>query len=676
MASNAIELLAPARDADIGIEAINHGADAVYIGGPAFGARDKAPNELADIERLVRYAHRYHARIYITLNTILRDDELEVARRQAWDLYNVGVDALIVQDMGLLQIDLPPIQLHASTQCDTRTPEKARFLQDVGFSKIILARELSLEQIRDVRAQVERATLEFFIHGALCVAYSGQCFISHAHTGRSANRGSCSQECRLPYTVTDGEGRVIAHEKHVLSIKDNDQSGNLGALIDAGVRSFKIEGRYKDLGYVKNVTAHYRRLLDVLFEERGDLRGTSSGRTTFTFTPDPQRNFNRGASDYFVNGRTDDLGAFDSPKHAGLPIGHIARLAASHVDIELADDALSLANGDGVTHYDLQHNLVGWQVNTAQRVAGRLWRAWPNEPIDLLKGLRAGTALNRNRDQAWDRQLAHKSAERRIGVTLRLRATEHGFALDVCDADGVLAGSEVAHPRQPARDVTQAQASIREQLGRLGNTIFEATAIEIAFEQPWFVPASVLNSLRRDAIAALESARAAALQRPARAAAVEPPVPYPGDALTYLANVYNHAAHDFYITHGVRIVDAAYESHQELGDVSLMITKHCVRWSLSLCPKQAKGVTGVQGTIRAEPLTMVSGGDTLTLRFDCKPCEMHVVGRIKRHVLNDTPAQPITFYRARAERGRESVPAHGRTPHEATGHTGPAVDAA
>ena len=644
---HAIELLAPARDADIGIEAVNHGADAVYIGGPAFGARDKAPNGLADLERLVRHAHRYHARIYITLNTILRDDELDAARRQAWDLYHAGVDALIVQDMGLLQIDLPPIQLHASTQCDTRTPEKARFLQDVGFSKIILARELDLQQIRDVRAQVDRATLEFFIHGALCVAYSGQCFISHAHTGRSANRGSCSQECRLPYTVTDGQGRVIAHEKHVLSIKDNDQSANLGALIDAGVRSFKIEGRYKDLGYVKNVTAHYRRLLDSLLDGGLSLRHASSGRTTFTFTPDPQRNFNRGATDYFVNGRSDDLGAFDSPKHAGLPVGHVAHLAASHVDIELIDDSVTLANGDGLTHLDLHNNLIGWQVNTAQRVAGRLWRAWPNEPIESLKGLRAGSALNRNRDMAWDRRLAHKSAERRIGVTLRLRDTTCGFALHVTDADGVGAGSETTLAKQPARDVAQAQAAIREQLGRLGNTVFEATSIEIAFERPWFVPASALNALRRDAIAALESARGAALQRPTRAAAVEPPVPYPGDALTYLANVYNQAAHDFYVQHGVRIIDAAYESHQELGDVSLMITKHCVRWSLSLCPKQAKGVTGVQGTIRAEPLTMTSGGDTLTLRFDCKPCEMHVVGRIKRHVLNDTPAQPITFYRAR-----------------------------
>ena len=381
MSARPIELLAPARDADIGIEAVNHGADAVYIGGPAFGARDKAPNALPDLERLVRHAHRYHARIYVTLNTILRDDELERARRQAWDLYHLGIDALIVQDMGLLQIDLPPIQLHASTQCDTRTPEKARFLQDAGFSKIILARELSLEQIRDVRAQVDRATLEFFIHGALCVAYSGQCFISHAHTGRSANRGSCSQECRLPYTVTDSQGRVIAHEKHVLSIKDNDQSANLGALVDAGVRSFKIEGRYKDLGYVKNVTAHYRRLLDALLETRGDLRRASSGRTTFGFTPDPQRNFNRGATDYFVNGRTDDLGAFDSPKHAGLAVGHVTRVGATHLEVVLGAAAGTLSNGDGLTYFDLQNNLVGLQVNTATALDNGLWRVQANEPI-------------------------------------------------------------------------------------------------------------------------------------------------------------------------------------------------------------------------------------------------------------------------------------------------------
>ena len=647
MSLQTLEVLAPARDADIGIEAVNHGADAVYIGGPAFGARDKAPNSIEDLARLAAHAHRFHARVYVTLNTILRDDELETARRQAWDLYNAGVDALIVQDMGLLEIDLPPIQLHASTQCDTRTPEKARFLQDAGFSKLILARELTLEQIGAIKAQVDRATLEFFIHGALCVAYSGQCFISHAHTGRSANRGSCSQECRLPYTVTDAQGRVIAHEQHVLSIKDNDQSANLAALASAGVRSFKIEGRYKDMGYVKNVTAHYRRLIDALLEGRTDLRAASSGRTTFAFTPDPQRNFNRGASDYFVNGRTDDLGAFDSPKHAGLPLGHVVRVGKDDMDIELDDASALLSNGDGLTWTTLQNDLLGLQVNTAQPLGGSQWRIVPNEPIAQLKDLRTGTALKRNRDMAWDRLLAKKSAERRIGVTMRMRDTADGFALDVRDADGIHGRATITHEKQPARDAGKVEPTLREHLGKLGTTPFALERLDIAFGQPWFVPASALNALRRGAIAALERARAAALQRPPRAAPVQPPVPYPGDALTYLANVYNQKAHDFYVKHGVQIVDAAYESHQELGDVSLMITKHCVRWSLSLCPKQAKGVTGVQGTIRAEPLTMVSGGDTLTLRFDCKPCEMHVVGRIKRHVLNEAKAQPITFYRAR-----------------------------
>jgi 23S rRNA 5-hydroxycytidine C2501 synthase len=647
MSQGTIELLAPARDAEIGIEAVNHGADAVYIGGPAFGARDKAPNSIEDLARLVEHAHRFHARVYVTLNTILRDDELETARRQAWDLYNAGVDALIVQDMGLLEIDLPPIQLHASTQCDTRTPQKARFLQDAGFSKIILARELTLEQIRAVKAQVERATLEFFIHGALCVAYSGQCFISHAHTGRSANRGSCSQECRLPYTVTDSLGRVIAHEKHVLSIKDNDQSANIAALVDAGVRSFKIEGRYKDMGYVKNVTAHYRRLFDALLEGRGDLRATSSGRTTFTFTPDPQRNFNRGASDYFVNGRTDDLGAFDTPKHAGLPLGHVVRLGHAEIDVELDDAAGAISNGDGLTWYSLQNDLLGLQVNIAQPLGGRQWRVIPNEPIEQFKDLRVGTAISRNRDMAWDRVLARKSAERRIGVTMRVTDTCDGLALDVRDADGIHARAAVVQDKQVAQQSAKVEPMLREHLGKLGNTPFVLERLHITSAQPWFVPASALNTLRRRAITALEAARAAALQRPPRAVPSHPPTPYPGDALTYLANVYNQKAHDFYVKHGVEIVHAAYESHQELGDVSLMITKHCVRWSLSLCPKQAKGVTGVQGTIRAEPLTMTSGGDTLTLRFDCKPCEMHVVGRIKRHVLQEVKAQPITFYRAR-----------------------------
>jgi putative protease len=368
-----IELLAPARTPDIGIEAVEHGADAVYIGGPSFGARVNAGNSVSDIARLVNHAHRYGARIFVTLNTILRDDELEPARQLIWQLHDAGVDALIVQDMGLLQLDLPPIQLHASTQTDIRTVAKARFLEDVGFSQMVLARELTAPQIRAIGDSLTNATVEFFVHGALCVAYSGQCFISHAHTGRSANRGNCSQECRLPYTVTDAQGRIVAHDEHVLSLKDNDQSANLALLVDAGVRSFKIEGRYKDMGYVKNVTAHYRQLFDALMEQRATggegppLRPASSGRTRHFFTPDPGRNFNRGATDYFVNGRQIDIGAFDTPKHAGLPIGQVLKVGADHFDVQLADAADALHNGDALTWWDLQGELQGVPAGASTR---------------------------------------------------------------------------------------------------------------------------------------------------------------------------------------------------------------------------------------------------------------------------------------------------------------------
>ncbi len=646
-----IELLAPARDADIGIEAVNHGADAVYIGGPGFGARDKAGNEIGEIARLVEHAHRYGARIFVTLNTILRDDELEPARRMAWQCHEAGVDALIVQDMGLLQLDLPPIQLHASTQTDIRTPEKARFLQDVGFSQMVLARELDLHQIRAIQARVNDAVLEFFVHGALCVAYSGQCFISHAHTGRSANRGSCSQECRLPYTVSDAQGRIIAHDKHVLSLKDNDQSANLEALVDAGIRSFKIEGRYKDMATVKNITAHYRLLLDRLLEQRPDLRRASSGRCRYTFTPDPEQAYNRGGTDYFVNGRQMDIGAFDSPKHVGVAVGHIAQVGAEHFDIDTGDRATALHNGDALTWWDRQGELQGVPVNTAERLGDTRWRIVPNTPVAELKDLRRDAPVFRNRDMAWERVLARPSAERRIALDLTLAQTlvdgQPGFELALKDEDGHRASARIAHPHEPARDTARAEAQLKEQLARLGGTIFEARRVRLACAQPWFVPASVLNALRRDAVAALEAERARALPRLPRARPVEPPVPYPEDTLSYLANVYNHQAAAFYARHGVKLVAAAYESHEELGEVSLMITKHCVRWSLSLCPKQAKGVTGVQGTVRAEPLVLQHGDDKLTLRFDCKPCEMHVVGAMRKNVLKALKAEPVTFYRTR-----------------------------
>ena len=652
MLAHQIELLAPARTADIGIEAIQHGADAVYIGGPSFGARTSADNSVADIARLVRHAHRFHSRIFVTLNTILRDDELEPARQLAWQLYDAGVDALIIQDMGLLEIDLPPIQLHASTQTDIRTPEKAKFLQDAGLSQLVLARELTLPQIAAIRDVLdpERCILEFFIHGALCVAYSGQCYISHAHTGRSANRGDCSQACRLPYEVRDDQGRIVAHDKHVLSMKDNNQSDNLRALIDAGARSFKIEGRYKDMAYVKNITAHYRRLFDEILEERPELAPASQGRCSFAFTPDPNQNFNREFTDYFVQGRQIDIGAFDTPKNPGQPIGWVTRTLADHLELQTDDAQTVLHNGDGLCYHDLQRELVGLQINRAEATdTPGVWKLWPKDPMNGFKDLRKGVQVNRNRDMDWVRTLEKPSAERRIGVWMRLSETTDGLRLTLTDEAGCQGEAQMTLAWQAPHQPEQAQDKLRGQLAKLGDTVFEPIDVTLDLPRPWFVPPSQLNALRREAVAALEHARAQALQRLPRGHAVEPPAPYPEDTLSYLANVFNHKARDFYAKHGVQVIAAAYESHEEDGEVSLMITKHCVRFSLSLCPKQAKGVTGVQGTIRAEPMQLINGRERLTLRFDCKPCEMHVMGRIKHQVLHAPTEAPLRFYRTRPQ---------------------------
>ncbi len=646
-----LELLSPAKTAEIGREAILHGADAVYIGGPAFGARHNASNTLEDIAGLVEFAHRYRARIFVTMNTILHDAELETAEKQIRQLYDAGVDALIVQDMAMFELDLPPIQLHASTQCDIRTVEKAKFLSQVGFSQLVLARELTIEQIKAIRAEVD-TPLEYFIHGALCVAFSGQCYISHADTGRSANRGDCSQACRLPYTLSDGQGRVVAYEKHLLSMKDNDQSRNLEALVDAGIRSFKIEGRYKDMGYVKNITAHYRLLLDEILERRPELARASSGRTQVMFTPDVDKNFHRGHTDYFAQGRQQTIGAFDSPKYVGVELGTVARIGGDNFDLVTNSP---MANGDGL-NYMHKRETVGIQANTVQKLGededGQRWRVFPNEGLATLPGLKVGTVIHRNRDHQWEAALNKKSSDRKVRADLRLEDTAEGLRLTVTDEDGITTTTEASLALQPAQQADQALAGLRTSLAKLGNTMFEAGTIDVALTQPWFVPASAINGLRRDAIAAQEAARLAAWQRPERAQPVEPPAAYPDTQLSYLANVYNEKARAFYYKHGVQLIAAAYESHEEPGEVSLMITKHCLRFSFNLCPKQAKGVQGVQGQVRAEPMTLVSGAETYTLKFDCKPCEMHVMGAMKPGILNSPPPSaipysPLVFHRQR-----------------------------
>lgn len=620
-----LELLSPARDTAIAREAILHGADAVYIGGPGFGARHNASNSLRDIAELVPFAHRYGAKIFITLNTILHDDELEPAQRLITDLYETGVDALIVQDMGVLELDIPPIELHASTQCDIRSVEKAKFLSDVGFSQIVLARELNLQQIRAIHESTD-ATIEFFIHGALCVAYSGQCNISHAQTGRSANRGDCSQACRLPYTLKDDQGRVVSFEKHLLSMKDNDQTANLGALIDAGVRSFKIEGRYKDMSYVKNITAHYRQMLDAIIEERGDLARSSAGRTEHFFIPSTDKTFHRGSTDYFVNARKIDIGAFDSPKFIGLPVGEVLKVGKDYLDVDASE---SLANGDGLNVL-IKREIVGFRANTVEKTGENRYRVWPNEmPADLYK-VRPNHPLNRNLDHNWQQALTKTSSERRVGVDIELGGWQEQLILTLTSEEGVSITHTLEGEFAEATNAEKALSQLHDGLAKLGQTIYFAQDIRVNLPGALFVPASQLNQLRREAVEMLDSARLANYPRGSRKAVATPAPVYPDTHLSFLANVYNEKARTFYHRYGVQLIDAAYEAHEEKGDVPVMITKHCLRFAFNLCPKQAKGSIK---SWKATPMQLVHGDEVLTLKFDCRPCEMHVIGKMKNHIL-------------------------------------------
>ena len=622
-----LELLAPAKNADFGIEAIKHGADAVYIGGPAFGARYGAGNDVADIKRLCDFAHRYRAKVFVALNTILHDDELDGSRLLAWKLYEAGADALIIQDMGLLEMDLPPIQLHASTQTDNRNADKVKFLEDVGFSQVVLARECSLNEIINIASHTN-VSLEYFVHGALCVAFSGQCYISQAHTGRSANRGECSQACRLPYTLVDDKGKTITENQHLLSMKDNNQTDNMLELARAGVCSFKIEGRLKDLSYVKNITAHYRALLDEIIANNPEFTRASSGRSTFTFTPQPDKTFNRGYTDYFAGGRQDDIGAFDSPAFVGELIGEVLEIGDGFFTVN-ADKPFN--NGDGVCFYNSEGTLIGMRINRAD---GKTLF-----PAEMPEELTEGATLFRNRDQEFERALEKESADRRISVTPVLTETDDGFTLTLTDEDGVTATVNRKNgPKsewQLAQNPEQAMAKLKENLSKFGNTIFVAEPVELKLSQTWFLPVSAINALRREATEQLEAARIASHPRPPRAVPAVNPVPYPQEELTYLGNVFNTKARQFYEKHGVKLIEEAYEASNEKGMVSLMITRHCLRYSFNLCPKEVKH-------LKPDPMTLVNGNEKLILKFDCKACEMHVVGKMKKGVkLNLGTIRPI-----------------------------------
>ncbi|MGI2182934.1 peptidase U32 family protein [Shewanella oncorhynchi] len=611
---NRLELLAPAKNADYGIEAIRHGADAVYIGGPAFGARATAGNSVEDIARLCTYAHQYHAQVFVALNTILMDNELADAEKLIWQLYEAGADALIVQDMGVLQLNLPPIALHASTQMDNRSPEKVAFLEQVGFSQVVLARELGLSQIRDVAAHTNMQ-LEFFIHGALCVAYSGLCNLSHSFSNRSANRGECSQMCRLPGNLKTRQGDVLAQNEHLLSLKDNNQTENLEALIDAGIRSFKIEGRLKDLSYVKNVTAHYRQKLDAIMARRPEFKASSHGRCEHSFIPDPEKTFNRGSTDYFVHERSQGIKDFRSPKYIGEEVGKVVSIGKDFIQVSSTHE---FNNGDGLAFFPANFamakqsddKLQGLRVNRAEGLKLHI--------LQVPKDLKVGMTLYRNHNQAFEALLSKESSKRIIGVDLRLSDTQDGLALTLTDIYGITATVNLTVEKTPATDVDKTLQNTRTQLGKLGSTDFVARSISIDTAQAWFLPASVLNGLRRDGVAALEAARVQGYVRPLPWKHNQDAV-YPVKHLSYLGNVANEKAKDFYQRHGVIEIQDTYEKNGVTEDVPLMITKHCLRFNFNLCPKEVPG-------IKADPMVLEIGNDVLKLVFDCPKCEMMVVG--------------------------------------------------
>lgn len=614
----AIELLSPAKNLECGIAAINHGADAVYIGATQFSARATAGNPIADIEKLVQYAHRYKVKVFVALNTILTDDQLSEAEKLIWDVYNIGADAVIIQDMGILKMNLPPIPLHASTQTDNRSVERVKFLQDAGFSRVVLARELTLHQISEITSQTN-VELEAFVHGALCVSYSGQCYMSHANSGRSANRGQCAQYCRLPYSLYDSEDNVLLKNKHLLSLKDLDQSDSLEEMMKAGITSLKIEGRLKDVDYVKNITAYYRKKIDNIIDHNPDFRRASSGKTTFFFEPNPEKSFRRGATDYFLHGRKMDIIQPDTPKSLGEPIGKVTYIGRNFFEVQ---NGHLLNNGDGLCFINKQNDLTGFRVN---RVENLTHKFSPREegnrvpkaqvfPADMPR-MEVGAFLYRNQDQAFEKVMKGKTSDRRVGVKFLFKETKTGFAIDMTDEDGVKCTYLIDYEKQPAQKPDAVYDNIKNQLSKLGNTIYEATDIQVEMSSPWFFPASQLSEWRRLAIELLDIEREKSYIRESRKDSVQ--TKFPENKLSYLGNVTNKLSESFYREHGVEEIMPGFEVIAEEG-VPLMFTKHCIKFTMGWCHKQ-----GYKATFK-EPLFLKNNDQVYELAFDCKLCEMRI----------------------------------------------------
>jgi len=598
-----IELLSPAKNLECGLAAINHGADAVYIGASQFGARAAAGNSVEDIAKLVEYAHQFNVKVLVALNTVLTDDQLPEAEKLIWEIYNAGADALIIQDMGILKLNLPPIAIHASTQTDNRTVEKVKFLQDVGCSRVVLARELSLKQIAEISAQTD-VVLEAFVHGALCVSYSGQCYMSEANCGRSANRGQCAQYCRLPYQLTDADDNLLAKNKHILSLKDLDLSESLEEMMEAGITSFKIEGRLKDVEYVKNITAFYRKKLDQIIDKNSTYKRASAGRTTLFFEPNPEKSFRRNATEYFIHERKSDLVQMDTPKSLGEPMGKVTYIGRNFFEMQNGE---LINNGDGLCFINKQHDLSGFRVNRVDRK--QIF------PADMPR-MDVGVFLYRNQDQAFEKLLKGKTAERKIAINLIFEDTEQGFSIQLTDENGISSVFELACDKQIAQKPDAVIDNIKNQLSKLGNTIYVANDIQINISSPWFLPASQLSEWRRLAIEKLEIARNEAYTRETKR---EPKaVLFPAKQLSYLGNVTNTLAESFYQEHGVEAVMPGFEVKAEEG-VPLMYCKYCIKYNMGWCPKE-----GYKATFR-EPLYIRNNDQMYELVFDCKACEMKIM---------------------------------------------------
>lgn len=607
-----IELLAPAKNLECGIEAIRHGADAVYIGAPKYGARAAAGNSIDDLRQLAAYAHQFGARVYVTLNTIIYNDELAEVEALVWQLYRIGIDALIVQDMALLTMNLPPIALHASTQADNRTPEKVQWLYANGFSQVVLARELSLKEIEEIHRACP-VPLEAFVHGALCVSYSGQCYASQACFGRSANRGECAQFCRLPFDLVDADGRVIEKNRHLLSLKDMNRSAHLEAMMDAGVCSFKIEGRLKDVSYVKNVTAYYRQAIDAILARRPEYRRASQGMSTYTFMPQLDKSFNRGFTDYFLTGKRSDITSFATPKAMGEPVGHVKEVGRGYIAVS---STKAFHNGDGLCYIDERGQLQGFRVNRVEGI-----RLYPKE---MPRALCVRTPLFRNYDMEFERLLSRPSAERRIPIDIRLREVAFGFALTFTDELGRSATVSFNRDKELAR--TEQRAGIEAQLSKLGGTILMVRSVEIDFTDNWFIPSSVVAEMRRMAVEAYGRMGKLKIDnlelRIGKNHVNERVQPKVNCQLSYLANVANHRSESFYRSQGVEDVAPAYEISASRG-ATLMFCRHCLRYAMGWCPRHG----GIKSSYR-EPLTLVSAdGRRFALEFDCKQCMMLVKER-------------------------------------------------